>query len=159
MSVVHLAHAHSALEVAKPSDYGIPYDELNLITPDHVTLRCYMLRQRKNLISMNPNTFQLPAEAEYDLTEDEVNHSCVPLCSGVADRSCVWQFVASRPTVIMFHGNAGNHGHRIPLAKVFYLRLRCNVLMMCYRGWVISIPVIILYQTYLQVWSFRGFAK
>ncbi|KAJ7910444.1 Alpha/Beta hydrolase protein [Mycena leptocephala] len=39
------------------------------------------------------------------------------------------EFIISRPTVVMFHGNGGNHGHRIPLAKVFYLRMRCNVLM------------------------------
>jgi hypothetical protein len=35
----------------------------------------------------------------------------------------------------MFHGNAGNHGHRIPLAKVFYTKMRCNVLMLSYRGY------------------------
>ena len=45
------------------------------------------------------------------------------------------QFIASRPTVIMFHGNGGNMGHRIPLAGIFYKRMRCNVLMMCYRGY------------------------
>lgn len=39
----------------------------------------------------------------------------------------------------MFHGNAGNHGHRIPLAQVFYMRMRCNVLMMCYRGWATTV--------------------
>ena len=36
---------------------------------------------------------------------------------------------------MMFHGNGGNLGHRIPLARVFYLKMRCNVLMMCYRGY------------------------
>lgn len=38
----------------------------------------------------------------------------------------------------MFHGNGGNHGHRIPLAKIFYLRMRCNVFMMSYRGYGLS---------------------
>ena len=38
----------------------------------------------------------------------------------------------------MFHGNGGNHGHRIPLARVFYLKMRCNVLMMSYRGYGLS---------------------
>ena len=46
------------------------------------------------------------------------------------------QFIASRPTVIMFHGNGGNHGHRIPLAKMFFMKMRCNVLMLSYRGFV-----------------------
>jgi len=77
-----------------------------------------MLCQRKDLASKVPGAIQLPTDSNPDLTEDE--------------------FVAGRPTVIMFHGNAGNHGHRIPLAKVFYLRMRCNVLMMCYRGYGLS---------------------
>ncbi|KNZ76534.1 Protein bem46 [Termitomyces sp. J132] len=38
----------------------------------------------------------------------------------------------------MFHGNGGNHGHRVPLAKIFYLKMRCNVLMMSYRGYGLS---------------------
>jgi len=46
------------------------------------------------------------------------------------------QVAATRPTVLMFHGNGGNHGHRIPLAKIFYGRMRCNVLMLSYRGYV-----------------------
>jgi len=36
----------------------------------------------------------------------------------------------------MFHGNGGNVGHRIPLAAIFYKRMRCNVFMMSYRGFV-----------------------
>jgi pimeloyl-ACP methyl ester carboxylesterase len=35
----------------------------------------------------------------------------------------------------MFHGNGGNAGHRVPLAKVFFAKLRCNVLMLSYRGY------------------------
>ena len=36
----------------------------------------------------------------------------------------------------MFHGNGGNVGHRLPLAAIFYKRMRCNVFMMSYRGFV-----------------------
>ncbi|KAF5354203.1 hypothetical protein D9756_007024 [Leucocoprinus leucothites] len=107
----------SRTEVAKPSDHGIPYEELELQTLDGVTLRCYMLQQSKDIAS-NPNAIELPEDSDTSLSEEE--------------------FVASRPTIIMFHGNAGNHGHRIPLAKVFFLRMRCNVLMMCYRGYGLS---------------------
>lgn len=49
-----------------------------------------------------------------------------------------YKFIASRPTVIMFHGNGGNLGHRVPLANIFVMKMRCNVLMMCYRGCVCS---------------------
>lgn len=44
-------------------------------------------------------------------------------------------------TVIMFHGNAGNIGHRIPIAKVLEETLGCNVLMMEYRGYGLSTGV------------------
>jgi hypothetical protein len=45
------------------------------------------------------------------------------------------EFAATRPTVLMFHGNGGNYGHLIPLASVFYVAMRCNVLMLSYRGY------------------------
>ena len=37
-------------------------------------------------------------------------------------------------TILMFHGNAGNIGHRVPIAKVLTRTLNCNVLMLEYRG-------------------------
>lgn len=53
----------------------------------------------------------------------------------VKDGTTEDEFIASRPTVMMFHGNGGNLGHRIPLAAIFVTKMRCNVLMMCYRGY------------------------
>lgn len=41
-------------------------------------------------------------------------------------------------TVLMFHGNAGNIGHRIPIAQVLEEMLGCNVLMLEYRGYGLS---------------------
>ncbi|KAK6536089.1 hypothetical protein TWF281_000335 [Arthrobotrys megalospora] len=41
-------------------------------------------------------------------------------------------------TILMFHGNAGNVGHRIPIAKVFAEQMGCNVLMLGYRGYGLS---------------------
>jgi len=38
-------------------------------------------------------------------------------------------------TVLMFHGNAGNIGHRISIAQVLEQTLNCNVLMLEYRGY------------------------
>ena len=37
------------LDVSVPSDYGLPYEELILDTPDHVKVRAYLLMQRKDL--------------------------------------------------------------------------------------------------------------
>lgn len=38
----------------------------------------------------------------------------------------------------MFHGNAGNIGHRIPIAKVLEENTGCSVLMLEYRGYGMS---------------------
>lgn len=38
----------------------------------------------------------------------------------------------------MFHGNAGNIGHRVPIAKVLEENIGCNVLMLEYRGYGLS---------------------
>ncbi|KAL4968071.1 alpha/beta hydrolase [Aspergillus stella-maris] len=48
---------------------------------------------------------------------------------------------AENLTVLMFHGNAGNVGHRIPIAKVLQEYLSCNVLMVEYRGYGLSTGV------------------
>ncbi|KAG0174878.1 hypothetical protein DFQ28_007667 [Apophysomyces sp. BC1034] len=46
------------------------------------------------------------------------------------------------PTILYFHAsidaNAGNMGHRLPIAKVFYEKNRCNVVMLSYRGYGFS---------------------
>lgn len=41
-------------------------------------------------------------------------------------------------TVLMFHGNAGNIGHRVPIAKAVQDTLQCNVFMVEYRGYGLS---------------------
>ncbi|KAL9113761.1 MAG: hypothetical protein Q9227_002206 [Pyrenula ochraceoflavens] len=38
-------------------------------------------------------------------------------------------------TLLTFHGNAGNIGHRLPVGKVLQESLHCNVLMLEYRGY------------------------
>ncbi|RDA92622.1 hypothetical protein CP533_1470 [Ophiocordyceps camponoti-saundersi (nom. inval.)] len=38
-------------------------------------------------------------------------------------------------TVLMFHGNAGNIGHRLPIARMIIDLVGCNVLMLEYRGY------------------------
>ncbi|KFA46669.1 hypothetical protein S40293_09560 [Stachybotrys chartarum IBT 40293] len=38
-------------------------------------------------------------------------------------------------TILMFHGNAGNIGHRLPIARMLINYVGCNVLMLEYRGY------------------------
>ncbi|KAG5638522.1 hypothetical protein H0H81_012160 [Sphagnurus paluster] len=100
------------LDVPVPD--GLPYENLELETSDKVMLRCYLIPQKKSSDAIHAT----PIEDDNTASDDEL--------------------VASRPTVIMFHGNGGNHGHRVPLARIFYLKMRCNVLMMSYRGYGLS---------------------
>ena len=37
-----------------------------------------------------------------------------------------------RPTILMLHANAGNMGHRLPIAQQFFYRLGCHVVMLSY---------------------------
>jgi hypothetical protein len=41
-------------------------------------------------------------------------------------------------TVLMFHGNAGNIGHRIPIARMFVENIGVSVFMLEYRGYGLS---------------------
>lgn len=41
-------------------------------------------------------------------------------------------------TVLMFHGNAGNIGHRLPIARMLINLTGCNVFMLEYRGYGLS---------------------
>jgi len=42
------------------------------------------------------------------------------------------------PTLVFFHGNAGNVGHRLHNAFGLYYNLHCNLLMLEYRGYGLS---------------------
>jgi len=95
--------------VPAPSDFSIPYTDLELTTPDNVKIKTFLLLQRP-VLNMNETL------VEWDGPSDE-------------------EFATTRPTVLMFHGNGGNHGHRIPLGKIFFGKMRCNVLMLSYRGY------------------------
>jgi fermentation-respiration switch protein FrsA (DUF1100 family) len=46
--------------------------------------------------------------------------------------------VAKPITILMFHGNAGNIGHRLPIARVLAEELSVTVLMVEYRGYGLS---------------------
>jgi hypothetical protein len=97
--------------VPVPTDFSIPYTDVELTTPDDVKIKAFLLLQRTVL-----NMGETPVESDGPLPSDE-------------------EFAAARPTVLMFHGNGGNHGHRIPLGKIFFGKMRCNVIMLSYRGY------------------------
>ncbi|KAJ3784991.1 Alpha/Beta hydrolase protein [Lentinula aff. detonsa] len=95
---------------SKPASYGLHHELVDLKTKDGETLKCYLLLQKKDLPQV------CATESGYSEMADE-------------------QLVSQRPTVIMFHGNGGNAGHRIPLGMMFQQVMRCNVLGVEYRGY------------------------
>ena len=60
-------------DVAKPTSYGIPYEDLDLETSDGVSLRCYLLKQNKNIATIR-NAIQIPEDLNSSLSQDEVRH-------------------------------------------------------------------------------------
>ncbi|KAG0198162.1 hypothetical protein BGX28_008389 [Mortierella sp. GBA30] len=86
----------SRTQVAKPSQYGLPYEDLTLVTPDKVKIRAYLIKH----------------------PDDEI--------------------ARKRPTIFYLHANAGNMGHRLSIADVFYRQFGCNIFMLSYRGYGLS---------------------
>ncbi|KAF9980110.1 hypothetical protein BGZ65_005543 [Modicella reniformis] len=86
----------SRTNVAKPSQYGLPYEDLTLVTPDNVKIKAYLIKH----------------------TDDSE--------------------ARRRPTILYLHANAGNMGHRLSIADVFFTKYGCNVFMLSYRGYGLS---------------------
>ncbi|KAG0330968.1 hypothetical protein BG004_001878 [Podila humilis] len=86
----------SRTQVAKPSQYDLPYEDLTLITPDKVEIKAYLIKHPDDSIARR------------------------------------------RPTILYLHANAGNMGHRLSIADVFYRQFGCNVFMLSYRGYGLS---------------------
>ncbi|PKI84169.1 bem46 protein, variant [Malassezia vespertilionis] len=83
-----------------------------------------------------PDMYDLPYKEFRLKTPDGVLlHTYVMLQKGEDDAE---EIASQRPTVLMLHANAGNMGHRLPLAVVFYRRLGSNVVMLSYRGYGLS---------------------
>lgn len=79
-----------------------------------------------------PKDFQIENAESLKITtpDNESLHAYLLRASNVALRE--------RITILMFHGNAGNIGHRLPIAKVLAESLDCNVFMLEYRGYGLS---------------------
>ncbi|KAJ9122464.1 hypothetical protein QFC22_001890 [Naganishia vaughanmartiniae] len=124
--------AGSRKQVLDPfSIYGIPYDDLTLTTPDNVKIRAYLIyaRNRKDVEALKAEHNRRRSEKRKDTTPVD---TVQPLSKEQED------FAKSRPTVLLYHANAGNMGHRLPLAHAFWNNLGCNVMMLSYRGYGLS---------------------
>jgi pimeloyl-ACP methyl ester carboxylesterase len=86
--------------------------------------------------SQNPALFRNPGERgmEYRTLNIRTSDACVlhgwlMTVPGGTVKS------TKAPTIVYFHGNAGNLGLRLPLYEELYFRLGCNVIAFDYRGY------------------------
>nr|CCA23070.1 serine protease family S09X putative [Albugo laibachii Nc14] len=80
----------------------------------------------------NPSGYRHPGE--YDIDYEDV---MIPTEDGI--RIHAWllkQFKSlAYPTIIFFHGNSGNIGFRLPNAVQLFRNVKCNILLVDYRGY------------------------
>ncbi|WOO77310.1 Protein bem46 [Vanrija pseudolonga] len=122
----------SRKHVPRPTDAGLPYEDVTITTPDKVRIKAYVIPARKRVVPLE-SLRGLSAVQMRELGKGE-NEAW----EEVKDTEDAIEYVKSRPTIVMFHANAGNVGHRIPLARKFVSELNCNVFMLSYRGYGLS---------------------
>ena len=76
----------------------------------------------------NPSALGLPYENLFLPTPDGVRINAVFIKQTAYLES-------TAPTLVFFHGNAGNIGHRLVNARELYSRCGCNILLVEYRGY------------------------
>ncbi|KAJ3161134.1 hypothetical protein HDU86_007756 [Geranomyces michiganensis] len=93
------------------------YEDITITTPDKIKIRAYYIPHR---------TGGLDPTAAAGSAVDGLRHRTA---GHVLDGN------VANTTVLYCHANAGNMGHRLPIAKVFHARFRANVVMFSYRGY------------------------
>lgn len=115
-----------------PTDAGLPYEDVTIRTPDGLNIKGFVIPARERVIPLSElkglNAEQMRDKGALESKEWDA----------IKDTDAAREFVKSRPTIVMFHANAGNLGHRIPLARKFVSELHCNVFMLSYRGCVVG---------------------
>lgn len=115
-------------DVPTPVEAGLPYEDVTIKTPDGLNIKGYVIPVRERVVHLSElrglNAQQMREKGDAESKEWEQ----------VKDTVAAMDYIRSRPTIVMFHANAGNLGHRIPLARKFVSELHCNVFMLSYRG-------------------------
>lgn len=102
-------------ECDSPSTHGIPntsWESLSIKCSDGVVVKGLLIRP----------TAATPPSSTRSSSPAQGSHN-------TSAASC---------TLVYFHGNAGNVGHRLPIARMLVKALRCNVVMVDYRGYGLS---------------------
>ncbi|ETV85902.1 hypothetical protein, variant 1 [Aphanomyces astaci] len=87
------------------------------------------------LTTENPEGYRHPNE--YGIDYEDV---FIPCADGIKIHAWLMKQPqpTTVPTIVFFHGNAGNIGYRLPNAAKMYRHLECNILLVDYRGFGMS---------------------
>ncbi|ORY31353.1 Alpha/Beta hydrolase protein [Naematelia encephala] len=118
--------------VPKPSDIGLAYEDVTLQTRDGIKIKAYVIPARRQYIPVG-ELQSMTSKERKERGEQAMHAWAEELASGDAV-----EYAKSRPTVVIFHANAGNMGHRLPLARKLHAEHGCNVFMLSYRGYGMS---------------------
>ncbi|KAJ1498678.1 hypothetical protein HMI56_004846, partial [Coelomomyces lativittatus] len=126
----------SRKEVWTPDLFQLDFDEVTLPSSSssssstHVMLHAYLIKPSSSSSSLSPAS---PPVHDPIMQDDPSTSSSV---ASHRPRSSFQPSSYSKEiTVLFFHGNAGNIGHRLPIAKGLVQSLHCNVFMLSYRGY------------------------
>ncbi|KAJ3202093.1 hypothetical protein HDU82_007609 [Entophlyctis luteolus] len=96
------------------------YEDVTIVTPDNVRITGYAIFHRP----------QPPTGASKDISSsDSILRDRKPTADSLR------KYPVADYTVLYCHANAGNMGHRLPIANVIKMRANVNVFMLSYRGY------------------------
>lgn len=104
--------------------FGLYYFQTALIYPSNFPVN-------SRTVVSTPDEFGLPFESVSLLASDGVGLTAYLIKPRGSER-------AHKVTIVYFHSNAGNMGHRLPIAQQFYQNLDVNVFLLSYRGYGLS---------------------
>lgn len=84
----------------------------------------------------SPETFNLPFTAVTLETSDGFKLHCYLIPSTTNSDYSMERTLPT--TILLLHANAGNMGHRLPIARRLHQSLNTNVFMLSYRGYGLS---------------------
>ncbi|KAI9324887.1 Alpha/Beta hydrolase protein [Zopfochytrium polystomum] len=114
--------------VARPDRAQMPdFEDATIRTPDGVRIRAYAVFTR---VGGGATTAAAAAgDGEVEGEEGLRRRRAAKVGGGGA---------VSPYTILYLHANAGNMGHRLPIARVLQVTLNCNIVLLSYRGYGLS---------------------
>lgn len=124
----------SRAQVWTPDEFGMDdWDEVHLNTEDGETVRAYVIKGR--LDSKKNNWWKDSGAANGSDASAGSDGLTQRRQAAESSRLPTDPSQWNPLTLVFFHANAGNLGHRLPIAHMFRERFGCNIVMLSYRGY------------------------